>query len=136
MLYFAYDGSINGDWVSHYAIRLACHDTDRRLELIHVDDGEMPREELAKKLGRIESECQGRSVDLSVRIAPLRVSVFASLVELLPPGRETHLICGTRVRPRRRGYLAGTVSESLLRSGRFQVLAVRVVQPGLLGLPK
>jgi nucleotide-binding universal stress UspA family protein len=136
MLYFAYDGSINGDWVSHYAIRLACHDVDKRLVLIHVEDGETSPDDLAKKLGRIEFECQSRSVALAVQAAPLKASVFESLVGLVPPGRMTHLICGTRVRPRRLGYLAGTVSEGLLRSGRFRVLAVRVVQPGLLGLPR
>ncbi len=31
MLHFAYDGSLNGDWVAHYGIRLAAHHPERAL---------------------------------------------------------------------------------------------------------
>lgn len=41
MLHFAYDGSINGDWVSHYAVQLASAQHDRTLRLIHFRGGQI-----------------------------------------------------------------------------------------------
>jgi nucleotide-binding universal stress UspA family protein len=53
----------------------------------------------------------------------------------MPPGAETTLICGTRARPRNFAFLSGTVSARLLAAGRFCVVALRVVHPGVLGQP-
>ena len=39
MLVFAYDGSLNGDWVAHYAVRFAVHTGARTLRLVHVREG-------------------------------------------------------------------------------------------------
>ena len=33
VLVFAYDGTLNGDWVAHYAVRFARHTPERRLRL-------------------------------------------------------------------------------------------------------
>ncbi|EKD34523.1 MAG: universal stress protein UspA-like protein, partial [uncultured bacterium] len=54
---------------------------------------------------------------------------------LIPPGENSYCLCGARIAPRGRGFLAGTVSERLLRSRKFNVMAIRVVNPGLLGRP-
>jgi hypothetical protein len=67
------------------------------------------------------------------------LSPGAGVVEALdghiPPGPETLLICGVRVRSRGGGLFSGTVTEQMMKLGRFNVLALRIVQPGLLGLP-
>jgi len=136
MLHFAYDSSINGDWVSHYAIRLASHCPEKTLRLIHILDGQVSPSELDAKLLRIRRECERAGVMLEPLVEPLRGSVLKSLEALVPVGVENHLVCGTRVRPRKRAILSGTISEQLLRAGRCNVLAIYVVQPGLLGLPR
>ena len=43
--------------------------------------------------------------------------------------------CGARATSRHNGFLAGTVSQKLLRMHRFNTLALRVVNPGQLGCP-
>jgi nucleotide-binding universal stress UspA family protein len=136
MLHFAYDGSINGDWVSHYAIRLASHCADRTLRLIHIREASTSAGDLETKLHRIGRECQRAEVALDARIETLRRNVLDSLDSLVPPGPESYVVCGTRGRPRKRAMLSGTISEQLLRDGRRNVLAIHVVQPGLLGLPR
>lgn len=135
MLFFAYDGSIHGDWVSHYAIRLASNHDQKTLHLLHIRDEKITQRELEAKLERIESECQRAGVSLEVQVEPPRLSVAESLQSLLPANGTSYLVCGTRVRLRKKGILSGTVSERLLRAARCNVLAVRVVQPGMLGLP-
>lgn len=136
MFHFAYDGSINGDWVSHYAIRLASHCADRTLRLIHVQDGKTAAGNLEAKLQRMRLECERAGVLIDVHIEPVSRNVLESIDSLVLPGPEHHLVCGTRVRPRKRAMLSGTISEQLLRAGRCNVLALHVVQPGLLGLPR
>jgi hypothetical protein len=53
-VFFAYDGS-NNDWVPRYAIRMASHDEDARLHLIHVNDGASSPEVIEDKIGRIKN---------------------------------------------------------------------------------
>lgn len=134
-LYLAYDGSINGDWVARYAICLAAHQPLRRLYVIHVDTGEFTGNWLRAKLDRIEEECRAAEVTIDVDTIPVPRSVEASLADTVPPGPDSLLICGTRLRSGRRGYLSGTISEKLLVRHRSNVVAIRVVQPGLLGAP-
>ena len=38
MIHFAYDGSINGNWTAHYALRLAAQHSSRSLRLLHVQE--------------------------------------------------------------------------------------------------
>jgi nucleotide-binding universal stress UspA family protein len=136
MLHFAYDGSINGDWVSHYAIRLASHCADRTLHLIHIREGPTSAGDLETKLHRVWLECQRAEVVPDIRIEPAKRNVLESLDSLVPAGPASYVVCGTRARPRKRAMLSGTISEQLLRAGRCNVLAIHVVQPGLLGLPR
>lgn len=136
MIFFAYDGSVNGDWVSHYAAHLAARHPQKKLQLIHVRDGRTSEAELEEKLGAIRADCQRLGVAIEVRIEPLSGTVFQSIRSAVPAGAESYLVCGMRVRERQRGLLSGTVSERLLRSGHCHVLAIRIVQPGLLGLPR
>jgi len=135
MIYLAYDGSLNGDWVSRYAIRFASHPAQGELRVVHVRDYSVPDALLEEKLSRIEGECRQRGVAFSTSLVKRGRDVFSPLAEAIPGGEESLVLCGTRVRSRRQVYLHGTVSEKLLRCGRFSVIAIRVVQPGLLGNP-
>lgn len=135
MFFFAYDGSVNGDWVSHYAIRLAAQYPDRTLHLIHIRSGQAKASGVAAKLERMQLECRRLGVSLDVRLERAKRDVRASIQALVPASPQNYLVCGTRAREGRRGLLRGTISEYFLRSGRCNVLAVRVVQPGLLGAP-
>lgn len=135
-IYLAYDGSINGDWISHYAVRMAARHPERTLHLVHVQEGTTGATELQAKLERIAGECEQAAVRYAVARHPVRRTVVETLLAAVPAGGETLLVCGTRVRPGRRGLLAGTVSEQFLHRGHCPTLAMRVVQPGLLGLPR
>lgn len=136
MVYLAYDGSLNGDWVARYAIHFAAHSPERTLNLLHVLDGKVPETERKHKIEHLRRECLGQGVELFPQFLPLAHGVFRSLVQTIPNGPESVVVCGTRVRSSRKPFLSGTVAEQLLRHGSFPVLAVRVVQPGLLGTPR
>jgi nucleotide-binding universal stress UspA family protein len=134
MIYLAYDGSLNGDWVSRYAIRMASHLPQKKLVLIHVLDGKIPAGQLEIKIKTLESRCRVHQVELISKTYPLvNRNVFQSLTRFLPEGKETICVCGTRVRSKKKGYLSGTISAKLLRHHKFNVIAFRVVQPGILG---
>jgi nucleotide-binding universal stress UspA family protein len=135
LIHLAYDGSLNGEWVSRYALRLAARRPPHRLGLVHVRDGSLADDALAARIHRIEGEAAALGVTLEPRIVAPTRGVFRALDVALPRGAEDLVVCGTRVRSRR-GFLRGTVSQKLLaRSGR-SLVAIRVVQPGLLGDPR
>jgi nucleotide-binding universal stress UspA family protein len=136
MIYFAYDGSLNGDWVSRYAIRFASHTEERKLILVHIRDQSVSAEVLEEKIDRINRECGDFGIRLSSDIRPVEKNVTDSLLNAIPAGPDSVVVCGTRIHSPKKAYLAGTISENLLRRGRFPVLALRVVQPGLLGNPR
>lgn len=133
-IYLAYDGSINADWLSRYAIRMAAALRRRRVVLIHIRDraGQIGLEE---KVAAVAAECEAHGIDLRSVIEPPGKSVIDSLLSYIPPGENSYCLCGARIAPRGRGFLAGTVSEQLLRARQFPVMAIRVVSPGLLGRP-
>jgi nucleotide-binding universal stress UspA family protein len=132
----AYDGSINADWVARYAVQTAASLPCRHLLLLHVLDGSCSRVRIDEKFAAIAAECEQHAVACQSRILELRGDVFASLLQAIPPGEQWTCLCGTRIASKGRGFLAGTIAERLLRCRRFNVLAVRVVSPGLLGCPR
>jgi nucleotide-binding universal stress UspA family protein len=137
MFLFAYDGSINGDWVSHYAVQLAAGYHDPTLTAVHVRDGRTRDTMLVEKLQRMRAECERHGVRLVEQLLPpVGRNLLDAIRSAVPEGPEHYLVCGTRAQRRGRGFLSGTTSEQLLRSGHCNVLAVRVVQPGLLGSPR
>ncbi len=137
MIYFAYDGSLNGDWISWYAIRMASRSPRKELVLVHVLDGKIPEDQLKVKIQALEAKCRTHQVQLISKIRSLvNRNVFQSLIRWIPEGKETICVCGTRVRSRRKGYLSGTISARLLRYHKFNVIALRVAQPGILGNAK
>ena len=133
----AHDGSINADWVARYALRMAAGLPGRRLQVIHILDGSVARARIEARFAAIARECVREGLHCELLIRDLHGDVAASLLAAMQPGAVSHCLCGARVAARgSRGFLAGTVSERLLRSGQCNVLAVRVVSPGLLGCPR
>jgi nucleotide-binding universal stress UspA family protein len=136
MIYFAYDGSLNGDWVSHYGIHFATHTAEKKLTLVHIQDGRVSPVQVVEKISKIDQECSTQGIELIRKILPLKKNVFQSLLNAIPHGSESFVVCGTRIRSKKQAFLYGTISEKLLESNKFNVLAVRVVQPGLLANPR
>ena len=133
-LYLAYDGSINGDWVARYAICIARHLPDRRLHIVHVRTGEIADKLLERKLRGVKQDGDAAGVSVGIDMVPVQGSVFATLAAAIPAGSGAFLMCGTRVRGSRHGYLSGTVAEKLLARRTSNVVVMRVVHPGLLGV--
>ena len=136
MIYLAYDASINGDWIAGYAVTLAAHDPERRLVVLHVATGEFPLDEVRAKIEQIERQGVAAGIAVAVAMVPSSGDVFRDLIARIENDANTAVVCGARVRGGGRGYLAGTVSERLLDYRLFDVVAIRVVQPGLLGAPR
>ena len=67
MLVFAYDGTLNGDWVAHYAVRFAANLRDRQLRLVHLYEGS-PQPQVPERIERIDRECGLLGVTLEVEL--------------------------------------------------------------------
>ena len=135
MLNFAYDGSLNGDWIAHYAVRFAPVSAERRLRLLHVRDPAVAAE-LDGRLARIAAQCQELGVELDTVMEPAGGETVARRLlarALMSP--DTLLLAGIRARPRDLGYLAGSVTAALLSEARCPVVALHVVHPAMLGQP-
>lgn len=140
MIHLAYDGSINGDWLAWYALNMARRDPEHRLNLLHVDTDEIRMDVVRTRAASLKRECMEAGVEMMLDIlpssGPSSEQVFRDLLARVPGTPDTLLLCGMRLEGRLGGYLSGTVSERLLSDRTFDVMAVRVVQPGLLGAPK
>jgi nucleotide-binding universal stress UspA family protein len=129
----AYDGSIHGDWVARYAIRLA-RTSGQGLQVLHVDDGTISRETLESRFVHLRELAAATGVEISLRHLPSKGADVARALDAdVPVGAGRILVSGLRSRQSGRGLLHGTVAERLLRSTRHDVLAIRVVSPSLLG---
>jgi nucleotide-binding universal stress UspA family protein len=135
MIILAHDGSIYGDWVVRYGLRFAADEVDRKLLVLHVLDGKVAPDLVEAKFRQLAKDCTEQNVDFVSQLLPLGKSVHRSLRQAIPHDPDSLLICGTRVKPNRRALLTGSVAEKLLRTHQCPVLALRVVQPGLLGNP-
>lgn len=136
MIVLAYDGSLGGDWVARYAIRLAVHAPEPVLTLLHVEDEGLVEEKMPTKIEHLQREAQAQGVELVPQLLPRRGGIAATLLRAIPEGDEHLVVSGMRLRSRHHSYLAGTITEQLLRITRTPVLALRVLQPGLLGAPR
>ena len=136
MIILAHDGSLYGDWVARYALQFAAEECDRKLLVLHVLDGKSTREVVTAKLAQLEADCQARDIEMLQELLPLGANVYRSLRQATPHATDALLICGTRLKARKSAFLRGSVAEQLLRSHQCPVLALRVVQPGLLGAPQ
>jgi nucleotide-binding universal stress UspA family protein len=130
----AYDGSINGDWVARYAVRLAAGHPERLLRVLHVETAAFGSAALAEKFDNIRLIASKAGVDVEVEICPMHDGVVGGLVAHLGADPDIVLVAGVRAQGGRRGFLSGTVSWQLLKDTNFDVIAFRVVQPGTLGV--
>jgi len=134
VIILAHDGTIYGDWVARYAIRFAALG-DRKLLVLHVLDDKVSQEIVEARFNDLARECNSFNVEFLPQHLPVGPSVYRTLRQAVPLDPDALLVCGTRVKPRRRKYLSGSISEKLLRMHQCPVVAFRVVQPGLLGNP-
>jgi len=135
-IYLAYDGSINANWIARYAVRMAANHPEKRLHVVYIEDADIPAPELSANMKQIEDEARAVGVEAKLELRPMRHGVFGGLVEHIPAGPQSFVICGARVKKGRHGFLTGTISEQLLSLRQYNVAALHVVQPGLLGLPR
>lgn len=132
----AYDGSINSDWVGRYAMQMAAVLPCRQLLLVHILDGSFSSERIEAKAAIIASECSQHGISCTCSILQPSGDIFTSLLQAIPHDKHCYCLCGTRFASKGRGFLAGTISERLLHCKKLNVLAIRVVSPGLLGCPR
>lgn len=135
IIVLAHDGSINADWLARYALQLASRLVRPELMIIHILDGTLSHEQITAKFSLLREEGCRRNIVCRPLIRSMAGDVFASLKTVVPCGDHVYCLCGARITPRGRGFLTGTVSERLLGAGWCNVLAIRVVSPGLLGCP-
>jgi len=135
MIVLAHDGTLYGDWVACYAMHFAATEADRKLLLLHVLDGHVERSIAEARFARLSKECAENGITLHQELLAAVPSVHRALRQAIPHDSTALLVCGTRVKPRREAFLTGSVAAQLLRMHQCPVLALRVVQPGLLGLP-
>ena len=132
MLWLAHDGSLNANWLSHYAIRFGSRLPAKQVRVLFIEDGSCSADRVREHVMFLERECARAGVTLTAETLPLRGSVAETLLAHIPKGPGSFVLCGTRVRKKNLGFLAGTVAERLLQARRFNVLAIRVVHPGIL----
>jgi nucleotide-binding universal stress UspA family protein len=135
MIILAHDGSVYSDWVAQYALHMAAKEDDRKLLVLNVLDGKVNPDLVEAKLAQLADDCRSRNIEPKYELLPLGSSVHRTLRQAIPHNPAALLVCGTRIKPNRRNYLTGTIAEKLLRMHLCPVLALRVVQPGLLGSP-
>jgi nucleotide-binding universal stress UspA family protein len=135
MIVLAHDGSIYSDWVAHYALRMAASDVDRKLLILNALDGKVNAELVEARLAQLADDGRALNVETHYKLLQVGASVHRTLRQAIPHDPAALLVCGTRVKPNRRDFLRGSIAEKLLRMHLCPVLALRVVQPGLLGCP-
>ncbi len=135
MIILAHDGTLYGDWVAQYAINLAANGQQPKLLCLHVLDGSVTEEIIAHKFVTLEKLCTLQKIDFSYHILPSTGNTYRTLRHAIPHDSNALLVCGTRVKMRKRSLLTGSMAEKLLKTHLCPVLAVRVVLPGRLGNP-
>ncbi|HJK93687.1 MAG TPA: universal stress protein [Polyangiaceae bacterium LLY-WYZ-15_(1-7)] len=133
-IHVADDGSEHATWILHYALRMARHLDPPRVQVLHVPNGgaSLP----AVHRARQESFAERLGVELVFRDLPATPDVAAALSDHVRPGAEDVVLVGFRAHRHGRGLALGTVGHALLERHDHAVLAMRVVEPGNLGLPR
>ncbi|MDD2463749.1 MAG: universal stress protein [Desulfobulbus sp.] len=135
LIVLAHDGSINADWLTEYALQFAGSLPNPQLFLLHILDNSFTHERITEKFTAISLRCSKLGINCTSLIREKIQDVFSALLASIPSGQQTFCLCGARIAPRGRGFIAGTISERLLRSAPCNVIAIRVVSPGMLGHP-
>ncbi|NVB40828.1 universal stress protein [Pseudenhygromyxa sp. WMMC2535] len=133
-IHLADDGSEHATWMLHYALRMARQLPEPQVQILHVREaGEADPEPRRERLQTLAARHQ---VELRYRELAPRERISASLADALRPGLEDIVLVGFRAHRRGRGLAFGTVGQALLARHDHSVLAMRIVEPGLMGLPK
>lgn len=135
VIVLAHDGSINADWLAAYALHFAAALPSPHLQLLHILDGSISHERITAQFSQLTRRCQELGIQCTSLIKNNDRDVCRTIIASLPAGPQVFCLCGARIAPRRHGFLAGTISERLLRAAPCNVIAIRVVSPGLLGSP-
>jgi nucleotide-binding universal stress UspA family protein len=114
----AYDGSINADWVSRYAIQMAAILPSRQLILVHILDGTFSREKIEGKFTTIAAECD-RTIAWQHLILE-KQRVYATLLGSSLRATELLSVQGTD-RSERRGFLAAPSRSSSSAAGQCRL---------------
>jgi hypothetical protein len=131
-----YDGSVTANWIIRYAIRLAGATPKRTLRLVSVPESRTSGELATRRLENLLSECARAGIEVSVRNAHAGRDLAAAVLDHVPQGSDSFLVCGIpKQKGRTMGRLRATLAGSLLRFGHCNVLALRILMPGLLGTP-
>ena len=133
-IHVADDGSEHATWILHYALRMARHLQPPHVQVLHVREvgdgsGQARRE-------RLQAIAERHGVSLEHRELGPAKDVSAALAEALRPGDEDVVLVGFRAHAHTRGLAVGTVGHALLARHDHSVLAMRVVEPGNMGLPR
>lgn len=135
-VFLAYDGSLHADWTSQYGVRFAAATPEKSLKVLYVEDVTVPTPSLDAKFDNIRAIGARAGVTVDCEVLAMRNGVFGGLITRIPQEPDTMVLCGTRVQNSRRGFLSGTISHQLLRHRKFPVTALRIVQPGHLGVAR
>ena len=135
-VFLAYDGSVHGDWTARYAVRFAAATSEKSLTVLYVEDVGVPTPTLDTKFNNIRAISKQAGVSTRCEILPMHHGVFGGLKNRIPEAHDTMAVCGTRAKAGRRGFLSGTISHQLLNDRSFSVTALRIVQPGHLGIAR
>ena len=133
-MYFLYDGSLNGDWVSRYVLHLAT-EKDKTVRLVHILDNKTQTPVLNEKINAMEELFTSHGIRFESRIFPMKRNVLDSLLDHISEKTDELVICGTRIREKKYGFFKNTISEYIMKTGKFNVIAFRVVNPGMMGNP-
>jgi nucleotide-binding universal stress UspA family protein len=133
-IHIADDGSEHASWILHYALRMATQLDPPHVQVLHVrepGDGD-----IAARHARQLEVAARHGVSLEHRELAPAPDISRALVQAVRPGAEDVVLVGFRAHPHGRGLAFGTVGHALLARHDHNVLAMRVVEPGNMGLPK
>jgi nucleotide-binding universal stress UspA family protein len=133
-IHLADDGSQQAAWMLHYALRMASRAQPARLQVLHVR--ERGDEHLQARMRQHALLAERYGVEVIPREIDRKRDVPGTLAEHVETGPRDVVIVGFRAHTRGRGLAFGSVGQALLSRHDHSVLAMRIVQPGNLGLPK
>jgi hypothetical protein len=92
---------------------------------------------LEHRLEPVLRECERAQIHVSTREIETDRDPTSAILNLVPAGDDSFLVCGIQTpRGRPMGRLSNTLAEKLLRTAYCNVLALRILMPGLLGAPR
>jgi nucleotide-binding universal stress UspA family protein len=133
-IHVADDGSEHATWTLYYALRMARRLDPPLVQMLRVPQrGASPTKAHDERQARLAEQLGVRLVH---RTLPSARDVPAALADHVQPGPSDVVLVGFRAHRHGRGLALGTVGQALLARHDHAVLAMRVVAPGNLGLPR